>query len=165
MAVELDVIVDVDTGTDLPLAVDERLRRQRAERGLIQPFEKVAAAGPVEAHRLRIELGKELGDPRVEGGEGEEGLVAEAGEDPPLRDLHGDFDLRLVPGLRRPRREDDRTVVLREFVVGPVGGPKGAATDPRTSSRAGTQNDWPPTSEPYATSCRLSSPSPSARSR
>src|SRR3989441_12150680 len=58
-------------------------------------------------------------DPGVEGGEGEEGLVPEAGEDPPLRDLHGDFDLRLVPGLRWPRREDDRAVVLREFVVGP----------------------------------------------
>src|SRR5438876_5462336 len=111
MAVELDVIVDVDTGTDLPLAVDEGLRRQRAERGLIQPFEKVAAAGAVEPHRPRVEIREELGDPGVEGGQGEEGLVPEAGEDPPLRDLHGDFDLRLVPGLRRPRREDDRAVV------------------------------------------------------
>src|SRR5205809_4121668 len=120
MAVELDVIVDVDAGTDLPLAVDEGLRRQRAERGLIQPFEKVAAAGAVEPHRPRVEIREELGDPGVEGGEGEEGLVPEAGEDPPLRDLHGDFDLRLVPGLRRPRREDDRAVVLREFVVGPL---------------------------------------------
>ena len=34
MAVELDVMVDVDAGTDFPLAVDEGLRRQRAERGL-----------------------------------------------------------------------------------------------------------------------------------
>src|SRR5206468_2348169 len=104
MAVALDVIVDVDAGTDFPLAVDERLRRQRAERGLIQPFEKVAAAGAVEPHRPRVEIREELGDPGVEGGEGEEGLVPEAGEYPPLRDLHGDFDLRLVPGLRRPRR-------------------------------------------------------------
>src|SRR5436309_13765533 len=90
---------------------DEGLRRQRAERGLIQPFEKVAAAGAVEPHRPRVEIREELGDPGVEGGQGEEGLVPEAGEDPPLRDLHGDFDLRLVPGLRRPRREDDRAVV------------------------------------------------------
>ena len=34
MAVELDVIVDVDAGADLPVAVDEGLGRQRAERGL-----------------------------------------------------------------------------------------------------------------------------------
>ena len=100
MAVELDVIVDVDAGTDLPLAVDEGLRRQRAERGLIQPFEKVAAAGAVEPHRPRVEIREELGDLSVEGGEGEEGLVPEAGEDPPLRDLHGDFDLRLVESCR-----------------------------------------------------------------
>src|SRR5205823_2713667 len=70
MAVELDVIVDVDAGTDLPLAVDEGLRRQRAERGLIQPFEKVAAAGAVEPHRPRVEIREELGDLSVEGGEG-----------------------------------------------------------------------------------------------
>src|SRR5438132_10348105 len=118
MAVELDVIVDVDTGTDLPLAVDERLRRQRAERGLIQPFEKVAAAGAVEPHRPRVEIREQLGDPGVEGGEGEEGLVAEAGEDPSLRDLDGDFDLGFIARLRGPRGQDDRTVVLREFVVG-----------------------------------------------
>jgi len=77
MAVELDVIVDVDAGTDLPLAVDEGLRRQRAERGLIQPFEKVAAAGAVEPHRPRVEIREELGDPGVECGEGEEVLVPE----------------------------------------------------------------------------------------
>jgi len=46
--------------------------------------------------------------------------VTEAGEDPPLRDLHGDFDLRLVSGLRWPRRQDDGAVVPREFVIGPL---------------------------------------------
>src|SRR5436309_13688870 len=56
---------------------DEGIRRQRAERGLIQPFEKVAAAGAVEPHRPRVEIREELGDPGVEGGEGEEGLVPE----------------------------------------------------------------------------------------
>ena len=44
---------------------------------------------------------RELGDPRVEGGEGEEGLVAEAGEDPPLHDLDRHFDFRFIPWLRR----------------------------------------------------------------
>src|SRR5712691_1693376 len=99
MAVELDVVVDVDASPDLPVAVDERLRGERAERRLIKTLEEVAAAGAVEPHRPGVEIRQELGDPRVEGGEGEEGLVPEAGEDPPLRDLHGDFDLRLVSGL------------------------------------------------------------------
>src|SRR5436309_11974563 len=97
---------------------DEGLRRQRAERGLIQPFEKVAAAGAVEPHRPRVEIREELGDPGVEGGEGEEGLVPEAGEDPPLRDLHGDFDLRLVPGLRLGRAVG-RGGHIRRLEIGP----------------------------------------------
>src|SRR5712691_755191 len=120
MAVELDVVVDVDASPDLPVAVDEGLRGERAERRLIETLEEVAAAGAVEPHRPGVEIRQELGDPRVEGGEGEEGLVTEAGEDPPLRDLHGDFDLRLVSGLRRERRQDDGAVVLREVVVGPL---------------------------------------------
>ena len=61
---------------------------------------------------------QQLGDARIEGGEGEEGLVPEAGEDPALRDLHRHFDFRLVAGLRRTRRQDDGAVVLREIGVG-----------------------------------------------
>jgi hypothetical protein len=98
----------------------EGLGGEGPKRGLVQTLEEVAAAGAVEPHRSRVEIREQLGDPGVEGGEGEEGLVAKAGEDPPLGDLDGDFDLRLVPGLRRPRGQDDRAVVLREFVVGPL---------------------------------------------
>ena len=83
MAVKLDVVVDVDAGPNLPVAIDEGLGGQRAERGLIQPLEELAAAGAVEPHRPRVEIREQLGDPRVEGGEREEGLVPEAGEDPP----------------------------------------------------------------------------------
>ena len=120
VAVELDVVVDVDARADLPVAVDEGLGGERPQRGLVQPLEELAAAGAVEPHRAGVEIREQLGDPGVEGGEGEEGLVAEAGEDPPLGDLDGDFDLRLVPGLRRPRGQDDGAVVLREFLVGPL---------------------------------------------
>src|SRR5207245_3054349 len=94
MAVELDVVVDADASADLPVAVDEGLGGEWPKRGLVQPLEEVAAAGAVEPHRSRVEIRKQLGDPSVEAGEGEEGLVAKAGEDPPLRDLDGDFDLR-----------------------------------------------------------------------
>src|SRR5713226_6042163 len=103
MAVELDVIVDADAGADPPVAVDEGLRRKRAERGPIQLLEELAPAGAVEAHRPGIEIREELGDAGVEGGEGEEGLVTEASEDPPLHDLDGDFNFRFVPGFGRAR--------------------------------------------------------------
>jgi hypothetical protein len=120
MALELDVVVDADAGADFPFAVDEGLGGERAERRLVQALEELAAAGAVEAHGARVEIGEELGAAGVESREGEEGLVPEAGEDPPLHDLDGDFDLRLVPGLRRPGREDDGAVVLRKVVVRPL---------------------------------------------
>jgi hypothetical protein len=116
MAVELDVIVDVDAGADLPVAVDEGVRGERAERWLIQALEELAAAGPVEPHRPRVEIREQLGDAGVEGGEGEEGLVPEPGEDPPFGDLDRDFDFRFVPRFRRARGQDDGAVVLGEVV-------------------------------------------------
>jgi hypothetical protein len=78
VAVELDVIVDADAGADLPVAVDEGLRGERAQRGVIQPLEELAAAGAVEPHRPRVEIREEFGDPGIERREREEGLVAEA---------------------------------------------------------------------------------------
>ena len=83
MAVELDVVINVDARADLPVAVDEGLGGQRAERGLIQSREELAATGAIEPHGPRVQVGEQLGDARVEGGEREEGLVPEAGEDPP----------------------------------------------------------------------------------
>jgi hypothetical protein len=59
----------------------------------------------------------QLGDARVKGAEGEEGLVTEPRENPALGDLHGDFDLRFVPRFRRPRRQDGGAVVLGELLV------------------------------------------------
>ena len=117
VAVDLDVVVDVDAGA-LPLAVDEGLGGQRPERGLVEALEELAAAGAVEAHGPGVEVGEQLGDAGVERGEGEEGLVAQAGEDPALDDLHRHLDLRLVARVRRPRGQDHRAVVLGELLVG-----------------------------------------------
>ena len=117
MAVELDVVVDVDA-RGLPLAVDEGLGGQRPEGGLVEALEELAAAGAVEAHGPGVEVGEQLGDARVERGQREEGLVAEAGEDPALDDLDGDLDLGLVAGVGRARGQDHRAVVLGELLVG-----------------------------------------------
>jgi hypothetical protein len=65
-------------------------------------------------------VGEQLGDAGVEGGEREEGLVAEAGEDPALDDLHGDLDLGLIPSFRRAGGHDHRAVVLGELLIRPL---------------------------------------------
>lgn len=41
----------------------------------------------------------------------EEGLVAQAHENPPLRNLHAHFDYRFIPRVGRSRRQDDSVVV------------------------------------------------------
>jgi hypothetical protein len=94
----LDVVVDVDAGR-VPLAVDEGLGRQRPQGGLIEALEELAAAGAVQAHGPRVQLGAQLRDAGVEGGEGEEGLMAEPGEDPSLRDQHAASILALSRGF------------------------------------------------------------------
>ena len=70
------------------------------QRGLIELEEEVTAAGLIGAHDLGVERGQEAGDAGVEGGEGEAALVAQAGEDPALGDLHGDLRLGLLRGWR-----------------------------------------------------------------
>jgi hypothetical protein len=44
--------------------------------------------------------------------------MAQARQDPALRDLHGHFDFRFVPRLGRSRRQNDRAVVRGPFFVG-----------------------------------------------
>ena len=57
VAVELDVVVDVDARSG-PLAVDEGLGRQRPQRGLIEPLEQLPPAGAVQAHGRPVEVGR-----------------------------------------------------------------------------------------------------------
>jgi len=74
--VELDVVVDIHAGVVVPFADDERLGRQGPEGGAIQALEELPAASAVQAHRARVQALQQLGDARVERGEGEEPLVA-----------------------------------------------------------------------------------------
>jgi hypothetical protein len=55
MAVDVDVVVDVDARVDRPLADDERLGRERTELGLIELDEELAPPGAIDAHDLRVE--------------------------------------------------------------------------------------------------------------
>jgi hypothetical protein len=84
---------------------------------VVKPLGRLAAAGAVPPHAPGIELGEQLGDAGIERPEGKEGLVAEPRQDPPLGDLHGHLDLRLVPRAGRPRRQDGGAVVGGEFLV------------------------------------------------
>ena len=121
VVVDLDVVVVAD-GLLRPVGVDVPLRGERLERRPVELLEPLAAAlAAVPLHRPVVELAEQLGVPLVEGGEAEEGLVAEAGEDPPLGDEDSHLDLGLVLGLAGPSGNHDGAVVLGELRVGPVG--------------------------------------------
>jgi len=119
VAVDLDVIVDVDLAAD-KLGQDVRRRRQRLERRALQPLEELATADAVHAHAPVVQLLAQLGDPVVHAVEGEERVVPQTREDPSLGHLHADLGLRLVPRLRRTRRQDDGPVVPGELLVGSI---------------------------------------------
>src|SRR5438552_1339302 len=116
--VDVDVVVDVDPRVDRPVADDEGLGREGMERGLIKLGEELASTGSIDAHDLRVERLQEVADADVEGGEREEALVAEAGEDPALDDLNSDLHLRFIARTPRAGGDDDGGVVLRELLVG-----------------------------------------------
>ena len=107
VAVDLDVVVDVDARL-APVGVDEAL----APAAAAAPADRTARrasrreAPAVALHRPGIESREQLGDPGVQRGQGEEGLVPQPRENPAFGDLHGDFDLRFVAGFRRARRDD-----------------------------------------------------------
>src|SRR5438093_2280498 len=86
---------DVDP-TVLPFGHLEAVRGQGSQCGPVQALEQLAAGGAEVSHRAAVEIAELLPDRLVHLGEGEEGSVAEHGEDPPLGDLNADLDLGLV---------------------------------------------------------------------
>ena len=69
-------------------------------------------------------MGVEFDDKHANGGielrQGKELLIAQTRQDPALRDLDGDLNLRLVLWASRPRREDRGAVMARHLGVGSV---------------------------------------------
>src|SRR5262249_6396821 len=103
-----------------PLADDEALLRQRAERWAVEPLEELTPARAVRLHRSVVQLVDELGYRVVQLLEREEGPMTKTREDPSLHDLHTDLDLRLILRMRRPRWQHRCLVVTRELFVRPL---------------------------------------------
>ena len=161
-----------------------RARGQRPHRRPVERLEGRAPA-PVELlERPRVELLEQLPDRRVQLLQAEESAVAQARQDPPLRDQDAPFDLRLVLRLARTRRHHRHPVVLRHLRVrrvdlrldsGPASSPRcaagrapGSPAPPRsTRARAPSRPRSPPApasaSPPRTCSCSRRAPSRTAR--
>ena len=99
VVVDLDVVIDVHA-TRLPGRQLVPRARQRLQRGPIDLLEERAPTDPEALHRPqvdRVDLGADRG---IEVGEGEEGLMSEGGEDPPLGDLASTLGLSVGVATR-----------------------------------------------------------------
>ena len=116
MALVLNVVVDVDLDRlDLDEAVG--VARQWPESRLVQLFERLAAVARQLFEGLVVQLLEQRADTLIELGQREEGVVAKAGEDPALDQLHSDLSLGLVPGFVGPRGDHRELVMLGELLV------------------------------------------------
>ena len=106
VAVDLDVVVDVDPDP-LPLGELVGALGQRLEGGPVEALEEFGPGQAEVAHGAAVEGVEELADRLVEFGQGEEGAVAQPGQDPALRDEDAGLDLRLVARLSGPGGQDD----------------------------------------------------------
>src|SRR5260370_16170145 len=107
MAVDLDVVVGRDAAT-LPARKDIGLVRQFSQLETIDLGKQFGAAGAEPAHLASVEFDDEAADSGIELRQGKEALIAQAGPDPALRDLHSGPKLVLVPWPPLARRPDLR---------------------------------------------------------
>ena len=107
VAVDLDVIVGRDAAT-LPARKDIGLVRQLPQFETIDLGEQFGAAGAETAHLAGVEFDDEAADGGIEFRQGKEALIAQAGQDPALRDLDGDLNLGLVLWPPRPSPRGSR---------------------------------------------------------
>src|SRR5712672_1766319 len=117
VAVDLDVIVGRDAAT-LPACKDIGLVRQLPQLEAIDLGEQFGAAGAETAHLAGVEFDDEAADGGIEFRQGKEALIAQARQDPALRDLHGNLNLGLVLWPPRPRRQDRRAIMAGHLGIG-----------------------------------------------
>mmetsp|Transcript_6076 Transcript_6076/g.24370 ORF Transcript_6076/g.24370 Transcript_6076/m.24370 type:complete len:788 (+) Transcript_6076:480-2843(+) len=121
VALELDVVVDVDLGAGLPAADGITLERHGPQRRRVERLEGTATAAGQLLERSLVEVDEQLGDGPVQLGQAEEAAVAQPGQDPPLHQQNRALDLGLVAGMSRASSQDRAAVVTSEFLVGSVG--------------------------------------------
>jgi len=96
------------------------LRRQRPQRWQIDAAIQFPARARQFAEGALVQFFPQFADALVELGQAEELAFAQGRQYPTLYDLHAGFDLSLVAGMIRPRREDTNAIVDRQVVVGRV---------------------------------------------
>src|ERR1700682_5475632 len=101
MPIDLDMIVGRDAAA-LPARKDVGLVGQDSQLGTIDLSEQFGPAGAETAHLAGVEFDDEPADRGIEFRQGTETLIAQAGQDPALGDLHGDLNLGLVLWPPRP---------------------------------------------------------------
>src|SRR5450631_3175924 len=82
--------------------------------------EQFGAAGAETAHLAGVEFDDQHPNSGIEFCQGKETLVAQAGQDPALCNLHGDLNLRLVLWPPRPCREDRGAIMAGHLGIGAV---------------------------------------------
>src|SRR5260370_8110952 len=82
------------------------LGRQFPQVGAIGLGKQFGAAGAETAHLAGVEFNDQHANGGIEFRQGEETLIAQAGQNPALRDLDGDLNLGLVLLPPRPRCQD-----------------------------------------------------------
>ena len=119
MAMDLDVIVDVDPGL-LPLGVFVRVDGKWAQGRFIQLLKQGAPGARQFLEGPVVERLEQRPDGAVQLGQGEALTVAQRGKNPSLYHLYRDLGLRLVTGTTHPRRDDGYPVMRGQVLVGGV---------------------------------------------
>lgn len=119
MPIDLDVVVDMHPRL-LPLGIDVRLLRQRAQRWPIQGLEGRVPGARQLAKRSAVEPLQQHADGAVELSKGEELPIPQRGEDPAFNHLHADLGLGLVTWFTCPRRHHRHAIVLGQVAVARV---------------------------------------------
>ena len=116
---DLDVIVEIDPRAppfrELPI-----VGGQGDEGVALDCLEQLASAQAEVAHGTLVHAAHDEGDCRVAFGEREERQPAQSAENVGLGESDPGLDLRLVPRLSRPRRQDADRVMRRHRAVGAV---------------------------------------------
>jgi hypothetical protein len=116
MPLHFKVPVNVDAGLP-PLGVDIELGGQRLQCGPVHGVEDRATAAGEFLEGAGVQSYQARGDRGIEVGETEEGLMAQAGQNPPLDDLDADLDLGLVAWFPDSGGNDGHTIVLGQRLI------------------------------------------------